>query len=93
MALLFQSATCIEILCENSDARHVSESCVTFAMASITRLLCARALSLRTHPAAYSHAEARESWQRVPDRAHTWTLDSPKAKPGVLERFYVCFRK
>ena len=45
-------------------------SCLPLWMANITRLLCARAHRPLAHLAAYSHAEARKSWQRVPDSAH-----------------------
>jgi hypothetical protein len=52
-------------------------------MANITRLLCARTHRPLAHLAAYSHAEARKSWQRVPDSAHAWLLDLPKVKPAT----------
>jgi hypothetical protein len=52
-------------------------------MANSTRLLCARAHRPLAHLAAYSHAEARKSWQRVPDSAHAWLLDLPKVKPAT----------
>ena len=54
-------------------------------MANITRLLCARAHRPLAHLAAYSHAEARKSWQRVPDSAHAWLLDLPKVKPATRD--------
>ena len=48
-----------------------------------TSRLCARAHRPLAHPAAYSHAEARKSWQRVPDSAHAWLLDLPNVKPAT----------
>ena len=54
-------------------------------IANITRLLCARAHRPLAHLAAYSHAEARKSWQRVPDSAHAWLLDLPKVKPATRD--------
>ena len=48
-----------------------------------TSRLCARAHRPLAHPAAYSHAEARKSWQRDPDSAHAWLLELLKAKPAT----------
>ena len=52
---------------------------------NITRLLCARTHRPLAHLAAYSHAEARKSWQRVPDSAHAWLLDLPEVKPATRD--------